>query len=117
MGTKTMSEMFEAQEATNGVIAWLLRALGAFMVFLGITFVLGPVRVFADVIPFAGRIAGVMIGVVALLGTGACTLPTIGIAWVFYRPLLGIALLLLGAVFLAAVLGAIALAFKLSSTD
>lgn len=116
MGTKSMSEMFEQQESTNGIIAWVVRGLGTFMVFLGITFVLGPVRVFADIIPFAGRVAGFMVGVVAALGAGACALPTIGIAWVVYRPLLGIALLLLGALFFAGVVGAIALAFKLSSS-
>lgn len=116
-GTKTMAEMFESQESTNSILTWLLRPVGFVMVFLGITAILGPARVMADVVPFMGRIAGFMIGVVAFLGAAACTLPTIGIAWVFYRPMIGIALLVVGTLFLFALLGAMVVAFRMTASE
>lgn len=108
MGTRDMQSMFDSQTSSNNVLTWVLRPLGMGIVFVGFLSLFGPIRVMADVIPFVGQMAGCMIFVVAGFGTIACSLPTIGVAWIFYRPLLGIALLLIGAFFLFLVVGSFA---------
>ncbi|MCA9571744.1 MAG: TMEM43 family protein [Myxococcales bacterium] len=112
MGTKGMDEMFAAQESANNVLTWILRPLGLGIIFVGLMSILGPLRVMADIIPFFGEMAGCMMFVVAGAGSLACGLPTMGVAWVFYRPLLGIALLVVGALFLAVVVGAVVVAMR-----
>jgi hypothetical protein len=56
--------------------------------------VLKPLSVLADVLPILGNIVeignGLVAGVIALV----CSLVTIAIAWIFYRPVLAIVLLL-----------------------
>jgi hypothetical protein len=59
---------------------------------------LKPLSVFADVIPLLGSVVGAGAGVIAFLLAAAGSLITISIAWIFYRPLLGIGLLALAGV-------------------
>ena len=49
--------------------------------------------VLADVLPILGDIVGIGLGVVAFLISTAVALVVIAIAWLFYRPVLGIILL------------------------
>jgi Flp pilus assembly protein TadB len=49
--------------------------------------------VLADVLPILGDLIGIGTGIVAFLIATPVALITIGIAWLFYRPLLGIVLL------------------------
>ncbi len=63
--------------------------------FLGLKMLLAPLVVLADVLPIAGTIVGAGVGIVALLTALAITFVTIAVAWIFYRPLIGITLLAL----------------------
>ena len=92
-GEKTADEMFSAAKSANKMIAWLLRLGGFLMMLFGVRMVLGPLEVLADVVPFIGRIVGFGTGLVAAIVAIPCTLVTIAIAWIAYRPVLGIALL------------------------
>jgi hypothetical protein len=53
--------------------------------------------VLADVIPFVGSLVGAGTGLASFLLAAMGSFVTIAIAWVFYRPVLGIALLLVAA--------------------
>ena len=53
--------------------------------------------VLGDVVPFIGSIINVGTGLVAFAVAAPCALVTIGIAWIFYRPLVGIALIVAAA--------------------
>jgi hypothetical protein len=55
-----------------------------------------PLSVLADVLPIAGSIVGVGVGIFAFVASLALSLITIAIAWIFYRPMLGIPLLVVG---------------------
>ena len=101
-GTKTMAEMFEAQETGNMIMTWVLRFGGFALMFMGLSAILGPIRVLADIVPFFGSIVGAGIFVLSFMGAAMCTLPTIAVAWLFYRPIIGIILLTLTAVAFAA---------------
>jgi len=88
--------MFQQAQDENRIFTWLLRLAGLVMMFLGFLVIFNPLKVLADVIPFIGSIVGfgtaLLAAVLALL-----IAPTImAIAWLFYRPLVGIAILAIG---------------------
>jgi hypothetical protein len=101
-GIKTANEMFEAEKARNAMITWLLRLGGFVVMWIGFMMFVRPLKVVADVLPFAGELVGFASGIVMLLVAGTISFVTIGIAWLVYRPLLGITCLVLagGLVFL-----------------
>jgi hypothetical protein len=92
-GTKTKEEMFQNAEDANTMMTWILRIVGWVMMYMGLKMVLRPLEVLGDVLPILGDIIGIGTGIVAFLIATPVALITIGIAWLFYRPLLGIVLL------------------------
>ena len=63
--------------------------------FCGFKLISAPLAVVADVLPIAGSIVGIGTGIVSFLLSAPLSLITIAVAWVFYRPLIGIPLLIL----------------------
>ena len=96
-GSYTPEEMFDAAQASNTTLTWMLRLFGIALMFGGVALVLKPIAVFADFIPFLGKLTGFALNVVAFLFALPLALTTIAIAWIFYRPLIGITLLVIGA--------------------
>lgn len=92
-GERTADEMFEAAEESNTILTWVLRAFGFLLMMGGLRTILKPAAVLADVIPAVGALVEGGTGIVAGLIAAALSLTTIGIAWVFYRPLVGVILL------------------------
>jgi hypothetical protein len=97
-GTVGPDVMFKTAEKSNRNLAWVLRAAGFLLMFIGLFLIFNPLAVVADVVPIFGSFlrAGVA-GFVGLVAS-ALSLVTISVAWLTYRPLLGIALLVLAAV-------------------
>lgn len=95
-GVHSAQAMFESAQDANRSLTWMVRVGGFVGVFIGFTMVFGTLRVLAAVIPALGRLVGGAIGLIAGILAGAISLITIALAWVFYRPLLGGALLLFG---------------------
>lgn len=93
VGNVSAANMFQAAQDENTTLAWILRALGTFIIFIGFTLIFKPLSVLADLIPFVGSLVEVGTSLVALLLTLPIALTTIAMAWVFYRPLIGIPLL------------------------
>jgi hypothetical protein len=65
--------------------------------FIGTALVFKPLKVLADVLPLAGRIVGAGTGFIAFLLSAVSATTIIALSWLWYRPLLGIALLALAA--------------------
>jgi len=76
------------------MMTWILRLVGVLMMFFGFSAIFRPLSVIADVLPIAGTIVGAGTGLVALLLTIPISLVIIAIAWIFYRPLVGIPLVI-----------------------
>lgn len=108
-GTVSADAMFKAAEAANTMLTWILRFVGFFVMFLGLTMVFRPVAVFADVIPLFGTLLGAGIGIFSALSALAMSLATIAFAWLFFRPLLAVGLLVVA---LAGVAGLVMLGVK-----
>lgn len=94
-GIKSLDSMIQSAQKQNKMMAWLLRAVGLFLIFAGIKAILAPLEVLADIIPFAASIVGLGTGLVALCGSLVIGLTTISIGWLFYRPLVAIPFLII----------------------
>ncbi len=95
MGKKSGDEIIEAEKEANTMILWFLRIVGVLMVIGGLKGIFGFLSMILKVVPFVANIVGWGIGVVCTVIGIAWSLIVIAIAWLFYRPLLGISLLVL----------------------
>ena len=92
-GTVSADSMFKAAERENTMLTWLLRAGGFLMMLVGLVLVFRPIAVFGSVIPFLGSLLGAGLGAFAFFVATSLSLLTIALAWIAYRPLVGIGLL------------------------
>lgn len=88
-GSVPAAKMFEGAQARNSMITWIVRAAGTLLMWIGLSMVFAPISRVLDVLPMLGTIGSWGIGLVTGLVSLLLSLMTIGIAWVFYRPLLG----------------------------
>ena len=95
-GIVPAAKIFADAKSANSKITWLLRLAGLLVMYFGIKGVLGPIDTLVDVIPILNGIVAMGTSLAAGLVAGACALLTIGVAWVFYRPWLGIPLIAVG---------------------
>ena len=93
-GLYDAAAMFDAAQAENTLLTWLLRAGGLIGLFIGFFLIMRPLSVVGDVLPLLGSILGAGIGLAALCLSLASGMLVIGLAWIFYRPLLGVVLIL-----------------------
>lgn len=97
-GTVPAATMFESAVRSNTVLTWILRLGGLLLLFVAVRMVLGPLAVLADVLPPVGVLTRMGTSFVAFLVAVPVGLVVIAVAWLFYRPALGIALLAVAAV-------------------
>jgi hypothetical protein len=95
MGKKSGDEIVEADKDANTMFTWFLRLIGCLMVIGGLKGIFGFVETILKVVPFIAGIFGWGVGIVCTVIGVVWSLIIIALAWLFYRPLLGIALLLL----------------------
>jgi hypothetical protein len=92
-GDVPAAKMFEGAQRRNTIITWVLRAVGSLSMWLGLSLVFAPISRVLDILPMLGTIGSWGIGLVTGLISLFLSVLTVGIAWVFYRPLLGGALI------------------------
>ena len=112
-GTLSAEAMFDARSSANITMNWLFRLLGFGATCIGFGLIFAPLSVMADVIPFLGDLIGVGVLLVALVLGTTLSLVVIAVAWIVFRPVLGI-ILLLGAA--AVLIGVRHLAKKMRAT-
>jgi len=95
-GTISAADMVAKGLEENVMMTWILRGVGFLLMGFGIGMILNPLSVIADVVPFIGSLVGGATALIAIVAAAGMSLVTIAIGWVFYRPLVGIPLLLLG---------------------
>ena len=95
MGKKTGDEIIDAEKEANNMWLWALRILGVMLVIAGLKGIFGFLETILKVVPFIANIFGWGVGVVCTVIGVVWSLIVIALAWLFYRPLLGIALLVL----------------------
>ena len=95
MGKKSGDDIIEAEKEGNTVILWILRIVGILMVIGGLKGIFGFIETILKVVPFIAGIFGWGVGLVCTIVGVVWSLIVIAIAWLFYRPLLGISLLVI----------------------
>lgn len=102
-GRVSAQKMFEDALSENALLTWFLRLGGFVLLWVGFSLLFAPLSVLADVVPLFGKLVGAATGLIAFLLALALALTVIALAWLFFRPLLGITLLVLAVV--AAIFG------------
>ncbi len=109
-GKKSAAEMFASALKANETMTWILRLVGFLAMAIGLYLVFRPLVMVAAVLPFLGDLLGIGVGFFAVVVALPLSLITIGIAWLVYRPLLGIGILVLA---VALIIGGKKLASKM----
>ncbi len=97
MGKHDVAEMFQHARDQNKMLTWILRAVGTGMMLGGLMMLMSPLAVLGDVIPIVGSIVSGGTFIVSALITLVLAPMTIAVAWIFYRPLVAVPLLLVSA--------------------
>ncbi len=92
-GAVSAALMLSHAETENKNLTWLLRLAGFVLMAIGISLIISPIVVFADVIPFLGNVLGAGVFIAAVLLAFAGSLLTIAVAWFVVRPLLSVVLI------------------------
>jgi hypothetical protein len=96
-GAVPAKAMFQHAEEENVTMTWVLRLIGAILMLVGFNFVLRPLAVAGSVIPLLGDVIGAGTFLVAMVCTVAIAPVVIAFGWLWYRPLIGIGILVVGA--------------------
>ena len=103
MGTVSADEMILQARSENNLWAWVLRVIGILLVVGGLKGMFGLLPMLFKVLPFLGSIVDAGVGLVSWILGLAWSFIIIAIAWLVFRPIIGISLLVLaiaGIVFL-----------------
>lgn len=92
-GTHTADAMFEKAKSDNATLTWVMRLVGSLLLIMAFNMIFKPLSVLADIAPLLGNIVAIGTGIVSFLLGTILALLTISIAWIFYRPLVGLVLL------------------------
>ena len=92
-GSISAPQMFAHAQAANRVMTWILRGVGFAAMFFSGMLVLGPISALARVVPFLGSLVEMGFAIVAFLLSAIVSMLVIATAWIVYRPVLGVALI------------------------
>lgn len=95
MGNVSMEEMFAQQEQTNTMWLWVLRVIGTLLVIGGLKGIFDILSTVLKVLPFLSNIMNWGVGLICNIIGIAWSLIIIAIAWIFYRPVVGISILVI----------------------
>ena len=93
MGNISMDEMFEQEHQSNTIWTWVFRFIGLILVVTGLKGIFNILVTLLKVLPFLADIAGLGVGLVCNVIGFIWSLIVISIAWLFYRPVISITLL------------------------
>lgn len=95
-GNKSADSMFKNAEKSNKTLTWFLRIFGAIIIFGVISSVSGFAEKTIEIIPFVAMMKVYGIRVLAAIVSATISSIVIGVAWVYYRPILGGILIVTG---------------------
>ena len=95
MGKKTIEEIFEEENEANSMWTWVLRIVGILLVISGFKGLFGFLETVLKVVPFLSSIFAFGVGIICSIVGFVYSLIVISLAWIFYRPVLGIILLVI----------------------
>ena len=94
MGKKSIDEIFEEENEANSMWTWVLCIVGILLVISGFKGLFGFLETVLKVVPFLSSIFAFGVGIICTIVGIVYSLIVIALAWIFYRPVLGIIILL-----------------------
>ena len=98
LGMVGAENMFQQAQRSNVMWTWIFRLGGFILMLIGVAMILRPLAVIADVIPFLGSIVGAGTGLLSFLIAAPFAFLTVAVAWLRYRPVIGISFVILATV-------------------
>ena len=92
-GTHSGKEMINVIKKENKILKWALRAAGLLLCTIGFLTILKPISATTSYIPVLGSVVGGVVGLISFILGLALSLVVIAIAWIRFRPTLGLILL------------------------
>ena len=92
------STMIRDLQSEETALTWILRALGIGLLWLGFSLIMSPLQSLANILPFLANVVGITTVIVALALALVIGLSVIALAWLLYRPLVGLGLIATGCV-------------------
>ena len=96
-GTWTLEQMIKQANDDNTTMTWILRILGVILVIAALKMIFSILVTLLQLVPFLASIMNLGVGLVCAVLGFVWSLIIIAIAWIFYRPILGISLLVIAA--------------------
>jgi hypothetical protein len=90
------AQMFEEEQQANTMVTWLVRAGGLLALYIAYSMILGVIGVIGDVIPPLGRLLRAGTGIFAFAMMALTGALAIAAGWLFFRPLLSLAIVATG---------------------
>lgn len=97
LGTKSAGELISVREGEEKIMTWIIRVAGFIMMFFGLKLVFAPLSALVRIIPFASSLVGFVGSAIAFFIALIGWTLTVAIAWIAYRPLVAIPLLIIAA--------------------
>ena len=94
-GTVAMNQMFAKAHKSNSLLTWVLRIIGFIATLIGVNMLFGPIVAVANILPIFGDLVEGFNGIVAFCISTFLCFTVIALAWIFYRPMIGIPLLVI----------------------
>ena len=95
-GNISSAELFADAVSLNNIMTWIIRAVALLFMFVGFCMMLSIFATIADIIPFVGSIVSAGTMLLAFAMTFLFGSLTIAVGWLFYRPLLSLAVIAVG---------------------
>lgn len=93
LGARSLEEMYDSAHSENSLLTWLLRLAGLVLVIAGLKGLTAPLTVLASVLPPLGRLVNLGTSLVSIPLGLAWSLLVISLAWLRFRPLIGLSLI------------------------
>ncbi len=93
MGIVGTDSMYQDARDANNTLTWILRGVGMALVIIGLNIFIAPLSTIASIIPLLGDLFGAGAALVASILGIAWSFVIIAVAWMRFRPILGISLL------------------------
>lgn len=90
------AQIFKAAQDENRIMTWIFRLVGLIFMMVGFTLLMGPLVALGDIVPFIGSLLGAGTMLVGMVLTAIVGPTVMAIAWLWYRPLVGIGMIAAG---------------------
>lgn len=102
-GFRGAPEMFKTARDQETILTWVLRVIGVVLMFAGVVMIFKPFSALLSGVPLVGDLFDAGVGLVAVVIALPLSFAVIGLAWLFYRPIMAVGIVAVGAAIAAAI--------------